>query len=81
MWLVVENGGQGSTGKYISGNLFSGIWKFYFFGFGLVWIKVGEIYKKKKQKKKKCSMKSLLIKNDIWSMLFLRFVLKEVLKQ
>ena len=29
--LVAENEGQGSTGKYISGNLFSGIWIFFFF--------------------------------------------------
>ena len=34
----IWNGGQGSTAKYISGNLFSGIWIFFFFlGFGLVW--------------------------------------------
>ena len=26
-----ENGAQGSTGKYISSNLFSGIWKFFYF--------------------------------------------------
>ena len=50
LWLVAENGGQGLTGKYIYANLFSGIWKFFFFlGFGLVWIKVGEIYKKKQK--------------------------------
>ena len=56
MWLVAENGGQGSTGKYISCSLFSGIWKNFFWGlvwFGLVWIKVGEIYKKKNKERNK----------------------------